>query len=104
LTRDILRRWERLVCFAKPSYQFILLVGWQALPRAESSKEPPTLKAVSDLFRRGRQMPVDDINDLKLFGQIEQGSHRAMAITSDPLGEPSSGVSAGLQPVPDKPK
>ena len=42
-------------------------------------------KAVSDLFRRVRKMAVDDVNDLKLFGQIEQGSHRTMTVTLDLL-------------------
>jgi len=33
-------------------------------------------------------MPVDGVNHLEFFSQMEQGSHRAVAVTSDPLGNP----------------
>src|SRR4030042_4395102 len=57
-------------------------------------------KAVSDLFRRVGQMAVDDVNDLKLFGQVQQGSHRAMAISSAPLGDAlGQAVEEGLGPT-----
>ncbi len=38
-----------------------------------------------ELLRRVRKVAVEDLKDLKLFGQIEQGSHRTMTVTLDLL-------------------